>query len=149
MYRSWISAAVAVTAVTLIAQPLRSSTKRFLDDDPIAIEVDSRDASAVTPKSVNLYYDEARSLFATPGDPVERRALNANTIDEVPDSAWFTNRVINGDGRAFTAADVARGAGRGRGPAAGKWMVLSGKSEGVTPGFRIVDANRDVWFIKV
>jgi hypothetical protein len=149
MYRSIISTAVIVTGFSLGTTALRSSTPRFFDDDPVRVEVDTRDASNVTPKSVNLYYDEARSLFATPGDRENRRALNLNTIDEVPDSSWFTNRLIGPNARRSSVADVARGVGAGLGPAAGPWTVLSGKNEGVTPGFTIQDAKGDRWFIKV
>ena len=149
MYRSLISTAAVVATLTLGTTALRSSTPRFFEDDPVRVEIDTRDAGGVAPKSVNLYYDEARSLFATPGDPDDRRALNVNTIDEVPDSSWFTNRVVARGARSLNAADVARGFGNGTGPAAGTWTVLSGKSEGVTPGFTIQDANGVRWFIKV
>ena len=46
--------------------------------------------------------------------PANIRAKNVNTIDEVPDSSWFTNRIGT---RALTADEVMRGpvAGPGAG----------------------------------
>lgn len=140
--------AVLLAILLVAGDGLWSSTPRFYGDDPVMREVDSKDASAVRRKAINLLYHETQHLFATPGDRQDRRALNVNTIDEVPDSAWFVNRILVRGDRALTAADVARGPGTGRGPAPGPWIVLSGKREGVTPGLTVLDANRERWFIK-
>ena len=49
----------------------------------------------------------------------------------------------------MTAAEVATGTGyAATGPPAGQWTLASGKSDGVTPGFTILDAAGDRWFIK-
>jgi hypothetical protein len=72
----------AGTLVVLAADAgdLRSSTPRFYDDDPLLQDVDSRDASGVQERTINLIHDYARNLFATPGSREDRRALNINTI---------------------------------------------------------------------
>ena len=46
------------------------------------------------------------------------RAQNINTIDEVPDSSWFTNRIL---AHPLSPAEVARGPleGTGRPPVRG------------------------------
>jgi hypothetical protein len=138
---------VTVATLTVITAPASGQRPKFYDDDPIARVVDSQDASNVQPKSLNLVYEEARNLFGNPGDPnMNRRALSINTIDEVPDSNWFTNRIIGP--RPMTNEDVARGPDTGTGPAPGTWTVVSGKSDGVTPGFTILDSSGDRWFIK-
>jgi hypothetical protein len=77
---------------------------------------------------------------------MNRRAMSINTIDEVPDSTWFTNRILGGS--AMTPEDVAKGPDTSNGPAPGKWMVSEGKSDGITPGFTIIDSAGDRWFIK-
>jgi hypothetical protein len=140
----------AGTLVVLAADAgdLRSSTPRFYDDDPLLQDVDSRDASGVQERTINLIHDYARNLFATPGSREDRRALNINTIDEVPDSSWFVNRLLRHDGVPLTGADVAQGPGDGRGPAPGAWTVVSSKREGATPGFVVLDADGERWFIK-
>ncbi len=38
-------------------------------------------------------YDFAENSFLGAGERADRRAVNVNTLDEVPDSSWFTNRV--------------------------------------------------------
>jgi len=150
---SFFKSAPALTAVCLAAgflalSPVAGGQKpRFYPDDPIANVPATQDASGVQPKSVNLIYDEARNFLGNPGDPdMYRRARSINTIDEVPDSSWFTNRILGG--QPMTAEDVAKGPDTGDGPAPGKWSVASGKSDGITPGFTILDTAGDRWFIK-
>ena len=63
----------------------------------------------------------------------------------MPDSSWLTNRAGN---RALTPEDVAKGPDTSAGPAPGTWTVTSSKSDGVTPGFTIKDANGQRWFLK-
>ena len=134
-------------AVGLASFAVSGQGRKFYSDDPIARVEDTRDASNVQPKSINLIYDETINMFGNPGDPdMNRRAMSINTIDEVPDSSWFTNRII---GRTpMSVDDVARGPDTGKGPAPGKWTLASGKSDGITPGFTILDSAGDRWFIK-
>ena len=73
------------------------------------------------------------------------RARNVNTIDEVPDSSWYTNRAGS---RPLTAADVFTGPDTTAGPEPGTWTVTSSKSDGVTPGFTSKDAKGQLWFLK-
>jgi hypothetical protein len=142
------SAAIAAAAATLfLITSAGAQRAAFYNDDPIMRVVDSQDASKVQPKTVNLIYDEARNLFGNPGDPqMNRRAMSINTIDEVPDSSWFANRIIGP--RPMTVDEVVKGPDTGSGPAPGKWTVASGKSDGVTPGFTILDSAGTRWFIK-
>ena len=51
-------------------------------------------------------YDFVVNTFGSPGERRDVRALNVNTVDEVPDSSWFTNRIGR---REMTVADVAKG----------------------------------------
>ena len=86
---SWSAAALAATAASV-----RTASKKFYSDDPIAREPESADASKAAPWDIDLFYDLTYQLFVTPGKDYARpRAQNVNTIDEVPDSSWFTNRV--------------------------------------------------------
>src|SRR5687767_5392752 len=136
-----------IATAALVSITLSGQKQQFYSDDPIARVEDTRDASSVQSKSINLIYDETINLFGNPGDPdMNRRAMSINTIDEVPESSWFTNRII---GRTpMSIEDVARGPDTGKGPAPGKWTLASGKSDGITPGFTILDSAGDRWFIK-
>ena len=58
---------------------------------------------------IDLIVDLATNLFGTPGDPTpDVRAQNINTIDEVPDSNWFTNRILAQPGDVRTSSSAAR-----------------------------------------
>src|SRR5688572_3765312 len=141
---AWTMCSVAVAAVTV---PLAGigAAPRFYPDDPISIERDHQDAAGVQESTIDLVVDVLLHLFTKPGDSASNvRARNLNTVDEVPDSSWFTNRL---GARTITAAEMAKGPDTANGPAAGKWIVSS-KANGVSPGFTIVDASGQRWFIK-
>ena len=67
------------------------------------------------------------------------RAVNINTLDEVPDSSWFTNRIGQ---RPMSIADIARGPDRVERLDIEEWIVTDDKGPaGFQPGFRAVDAR--------
>ncbi|HSQ66357.1 MAG TPA: hypothetical protein VLM85_24205 [Polyangiaceae bacterium] len=78
-------------------------------------------------------------------------AVNVNSVDEVPDSAWFTNRIGK---RAISTAELRLGActtAQLLDPAHaadGSWIVDKGKTEGETPGFRIVVPGKGKYLLK-
>jgi hypothetical protein len=137
--------ALLFTLAALCAD-LPAASPRFFDDDPLREEPNTQDAAGVQPWALDLAWDLIENLFSSPGDTVVgARARNVNTIDEVPDGAWFTNRA---GVRPLTAADVGRGPGSGQGPSEGRWAVVSAKSDGITPGFTIRDQKGAIWFLK-
>ncbi len=159
----------------MLVEMAAAAQPRFLPDDPIAREPDPADAAGVQPFSVHLTWDILSSLFVRrhggcppqsndkkykplrastfparafrrkKGDPEAWPAQDVNTIGEVPDSSWFTNRAGS---QPLTAADVAHGPDATEGPV-GRWTVVSGKTEGVRPGFTIVDSAGIRWFLKL
>lgn len=141
-----ISMALVVTASLLATSGgPRAASPKFYGDDPVWREIDTQDASGSEEREMNLLYENVESLFATPGDRTPNvRAQNVNTVDEVPDSMWFTNRA----GRQPLTVDEVVRANTTTGPAAGTWTVISAKSDGVTPGFTVRDTAGDTWFIK-
>jgi hypothetical protein len=134
-----ILAAIAMT-------PAFTAGQKFYPDDPIQREPESRDASGAQPWDIGLMYEISMNLFATPyHKPANIRALNVNTIDEVPDSSWFTNRI----GRLkMTPEDIARGPNVGRPPNPEKWVIVRDKEAGAKPGFTGRDANGETWFVQ-
>ena len=107
--------------------------QKFYPDDPITRIVDAADASGVQEREIDLTYDTLQNLFSWPGDQTPNvRAQNVNTIDEVPDSTWFTNRLGT---VPVTVDELVKGPGSGTGPAPGGWTVISAKNDGVMPGF--------------
>jgi hypothetical protein len=119
--------------------------RKFYNDDPLAREPESQDASKVAEWDIDLVYDLAENLFARPGDRGPAgRAGNVNTIDEVPDSSWFTNRIL---AQPVSVEDASRGPLTGEGPAPGVWSVIRPKQAGFAPGFTMRDTKGDVWFV--
>jgi RimJ/RimL family protein N-acetyltransferase len=132
-----------IAALTIAARGAQAP--KFYDDDPLWHEP-VRSIPDVTRYEPNLLYDSVENMFTKPGDPdFDKRAGNVNTVDEVMDGPWFTNRAGT---RPLTVEEVARGANTGSGPAPGKWVISSAKSDGVTPGFTVRDVNKDLWFLK-
>jgi len=137
-------AAVLLSGSTLVVADRSRTTPKFYDDDPLTRAADTQDASKVQAREISLTYDAAINLFGRPGLQTVERAEDINTIDEVPDSAWFTNRVGS---RTMTVDEMLRGPNDDPGPAAGKWFV-SAKANGVSPGFTIADAAGRRYFVK-
>ena len=123
----------------------RSAEPKFLSDDPIDREPEAADASGAKPWDIDLFYDLSYNLFVTTRRvPANIRAQNVNTIDEVPDSSWFTNRIGT---RAMTVDELLRGPVVGPAPAASRWTITRAKSAGDAPGFTAQDANGQTWFV--
>ena len=68
-------------------------------------------------------------------------AGNVNTIDEVPDSSWFTNRIL---ARPVSIEEAVRAAGTGDGPASGQWTVSPQRKLASRPGSRSWIEGRDL-----
>ena len=137
-----IASLAAAAAGTLVAS---AASPKFFADDPVWIERDTQDASSIQPLEVDLFVDLTANLVAGGKTPVARRAANVNTVGEVPDSSWFTNRLGH---RPISADEIAAGPNTSTGPASGAWTITSSKSDGVTPGFTVKDSNGQRWFLK-
>jgi hypothetical protein len=119
---------------------------KFYSDDPISRVVDSQDATGVSSRDINLLYDTLENSVHWPGDQTPNvRAQNVNSVDEVPDSNWFTNRLGTRD---VSVEELLKGPDTGGGPADGEWAVIAAKNDGVTPGFTVRDSAGQVWFLK-
>lgn len=137
-------AAVLAAAATAAAS---GDGRKFYDDDPIAREPETQDASRAEPWEIDLFFDLAYNLFARPGaDEQGVRAQNVNTIDEVPDSSWFTNRIY---ARPVSIEELVRGPNTMDGPARGPWTIIRPKPAGTAPGFVVRDVKGEVWFVSL
>ena len=78
--------------------------------------------------------------------PRDQRALGVNSLDEVPDSTWFTNRI---GVRDMSVEEVRTGADEVGTPEAHlPWTVLSTKVGGANIGFIITDARGEKFILK-
>jgi hypothetical protein len=136
-------------APRLAAQPperlTASEGRRWYPDDPIWADPDMRSIPPVAEFDLSKSYEFLHETF---GDSTTSRgrAVNVNTLDEVPDSSWFTNRLGRHD---MTTDEVVRGPDRVNGPAAGVWHVTGRPDAGITPKFTIKDARGDTYLIKL
>ena len=126
------------------------STPRFPLREPLRTDTDLRSvyvrchagACAPTVYESPLYWDAAdNSVFRPIADVLSvhtaSEAVNVNSLDEVPDSSWFRNRIAS-----VTPALLADGActpAQRLDPDApeGAWLIDKGRGTGSTPGFRI------------
>jgi hypothetical protein len=80
-----------------------------------------------------------------------RESLNANSLDEVADSSWFTNRL---GARPVSVEELKLGACEraqfidGDHAADGSWVVDQGKEDGSTPGFRVNIPGKGKYLLK-
>jgi hypothetical protein len=132
-----------VLAALVLALPL--TAQKFYPDDPLLREPPPIPVAKAHNRSINEYYDFFQNTFAEPVRdekyaPCPSEAVN--TLDEVPDNAWYTNRRL-------TIEETVRGPGVSRAPAVDKlWIVVSGKNEGVTPGLVMRDSAGRRYFVK-
>ena len=141
--RATVSLTLALALASLAA--VSTDGRRFYADDPLAREPETQDASHAEPVDLGLLFDLSYDLFVSGRQqPSNTRARNINTIDEVPDSSWFTNRV---GVREITAAEIIRGPAIGTPPAPERWVIIREKTGGVNPGFTARDANGETWFL--
>ena len=139
-----LPAALLLLAI-VVSAPALANGPRFYPDDPLPVDPETEDAAAVKPWDINEQYDFIENTFFDKGDESDIRAMNVNTIDEVPDSSWFENRV----GREpLSIEEFVRGPLTSKGPVPGPWTVVAGKSEGISPGLTIRDAEGTVYFVK-
>jgi hypothetical protein len=138
-----MAASAAIALLIVVALP-GGAERKFYDDDPIARELDTEDASGAQPWDIDLIWDLSFNTFATPGRTANPpRAGNINTIGEVPDSNWFTNRI---GARPLTVAEIVRGPQAGEGPV-GRLTVIRPKPAGASPGFVVDDERGEAWFL--
>jgi hypothetical protein len=96
----------------------------------------------------NSVFRPLAKLFAV--DP-PREARNVNALDEVPDSAWFNNRIGT---RKPSREELLRGACSreemldGFTAAPQSWVIDQGKMNGASPGFRIRVGGKRKFMLK-
>lgn len=121
-------------ATTLVAQ-------QFLSDDPIKKIPETESAQKASVQDINAIYDFVYHSAKYKTSPL-MPSLGVNTLGEVPDSSWYTNRP------KLSVQELKIGARVHGGPQP-PFTVIAAKTEGVTPGFRIKDGRGLTYFIKV
>jgi hypothetical protein len=135
-----------VLALVLGWQLTTAQSPTFYPDDPIALDDDmSLDASKVVRIEDSNGYDFVVNSFSTPGERHDIRARNVNTIDEVPDSSWFVNRIGQ---HPLSSTELVRGPDRFEAVSLAGWTVSGDKGSGLQPGFRMTDPSGHLYQIE-
>lgn len=137
-----------VATAAIAGVPLRDAAPNWYEDDqrpiPVPAEYDpgliSTEVRATISRPIGRAIDPVR--WFTSGDGP---AWNPNALGEVPNSTWFTNR--HGL-RRLSRDQLEAGPGREGPSRAGPWNIIGAKQGGVTMGFRIRDAEGQVWLLK-
>ena len=154
--RAAVAAACLVTAAgasTFVAPRLLAQhaghqagmDRRFYADDPVRRDDDTRDIAPVPMFDLSKSYEFVHETF---GESVKSwgPAMNVNTLGEVPDSSWFTNRI---GVRDLSIDELVNGPNQVDGPAPGMWRVTGRPDSGITPKFTIKDSRGDTYMIKL
>ncbi len=126
---------------------VEAQQRKFYSDDPMLVDRDNLDVPE-QPAEIDLsdMFDRFGHIVADLGSPELTEAENVNTLDEVPDSSWFTNR--HGVKRR-TIPELIRGPNTLDGPDMSvPWQVFQSKIGGLTPGVQIIDGRGDRYVIK-
>src|SRR5262249_47783908 len=116
----------------------------YFPDDPIHKMPPPPPVDKLFVHKVDQLYDFILNSVRSGRRPATPAAAR-NTLGQPPDSAWLLNR----HGVHGLTHDQRR-----RGPAKGllatpAFTVIGGKTEGITPGFRMEDAKGRLYFVKV
>jgi hypothetical protein len=137
------SCLLIMMASFILIGPVASRTLRFYSDDPIHKDADPLPVHNIKKTDIYALYDY---LYQTERQELRKSqpASGVNTLGEVPDNAWFTNR----HGRArMTRAELRRGAGDENAPQP-PFVIVGAKTEGITSGFRMLDSAGRLYFVK-
>ena len=134
----------------LLLCALNLPAQRFYADDPLEFEPAPRTTGDVQRRKLSDYFDLLSHQFSSVGQrqPVDGPPLRAqavNTLGEPYQGAWWVKRHYY---QRMSLEQLRSGAGPTTVPAAGPWKVLSIKNEGITPGFRILDSQNHMFFVK-
>ena len=136
-FKQLVASAVVACSVAVIGAE-EQDAPRFRSDDPAQVDDDrALDASGAARDRLGSYADFVLNTFMPVGDTRPLPAMNVNTLGEVPDSSWFTNRL---GARPMSLNDIVRGPDRVDRLDVQRWIVVAGKNTGRQAGFRAVNA---------
>ena len=118
------------------------SAQQFQPDDPVTHTPEVAAPGETSVQNINALYDFAHNSFHYKNRDMTE-SLGVNTLGEVPDSSWFTNRDISN-----LSVEAARKGGRVHGAPEPPYTVVAAKTEGVSTGFRLRDAGGRLFFVK-
>ena len=145
--------------------PLRDPIWRDTDLQPVFVrchpEPEAKDPGHIScapkPFDAPTYWDGADNMFFRPlsetvGVVTSGESVDVNSLDEVPDSSWFTNRLgVRPVGLGELRLNECKKEvllDPDHAPD-GSWLIDQGKTSGSTPGFRISVPGKGKYLVKV
>jgi len=122
--------------------------KKFRSDDPLKQDPDRNPVPIPKERDLSQIYDLVENTWILRPKKNEQipEAQNINTLGEVPDSSWYTNRMSR---RVMSIDELVKGPDRlSEAEEYRLWVLIDVKTEGVTPGFTVRDGRGDVYFVK-
>ncbi len=132
---------LAVPLLVALAAPC--AERKFFPDDPVWKEPAPLPIAHIAPRNLNAIHDFLHQC----GRPERRLPSPAgaiNTLGEVPDSAWFTNRHGR---RRMTPEELKRGQGADRIPVP-PYTVIAARTNAITEDFRFLDSKGRLYFVR-
>ncbi len=140
---SMLATCAACGAAATRPFPLAEPIWRDRDQRPFAEKPEELYTAWIWDQVDNVAFRQLSELWAIRKG---REALNVNSLDEVPDSSWFENRLGR---RTLTRDQVALGACEGVDEPPKPWTIVRGKTGGTTPGVNIEAADGHTYVFKV
>ncbi len=124
--------------------------QRFFPDDPLEKEPPPDQTIDPSVRNLSGLVDYFENVFGRPGDRQPEvgiyPAQGINTLGEVMDGPWFTNRYGK---RRMTLEELRRGPGNEKPPSRkGPWRVLAVKRYGDRNGILIADVTDEMYFLR-
>jgi hypothetical protein len=136
--------AVSVLPLLLFSTGLRA--QKFLPDDPIQVDNDRLAFPPPQFAELSPTFDLFKNSLdgEAQGSPV--RAQNINTLGEVPDSSWFTNRIGT---REMSLKEMVQEGDVNQGPDTSRPLTVTGAALiTVTEGLVVRDSRDRLYYIK-
>jgi hypothetical protein len=135
----------------LASLPPSLEAQKFRADDPLEFELKPVPTVDAARRKMSDVYDFFTNTLNTPGelnrdvpDPIPARGVN--TLGEPMQGAWWVKRHYY---KPMSLDELVSGPGSDHPPSTeGPWTVVGVKSEGITPGFVMLDAKQELYFLK-
>lgn len=129
----------------IFAAAFADASPKFYQDDPLMTDADNISIQQPTERPLSKTIDLLQKTFTKPVSG-NTHAVNSSTLEEVPDSSWFVNRMSR---RILSVEELVRGPNQSEGPDLSTPVkIIDAKTEGATPGLLVEDAKGDRYFFK-
>ena len=140
-----ISRVIRLLGLFLLTATLSAQSQRFYPDDPLSKDPDNLSIKRPARVSLSLTYDAVQNSLGLEETGSLVRSQNTNTLGEVPDSSWFSNRI---GVREMTREELVRGGNLTGGPDMSSAVTVVGAGLlSATDGIVIQDKRGNQYYL--